>query len=186
MKTFSEKANLDTESVRLTKLPEKNLLKVQNLLCSNSQIFCRNVLKKNYLRFKVPSGQLKCSFENPAAKFSPGVSKSLPQSRLENFKKLFFKKFFLGNVFWTPWPQFWRPHWKKKLSKVQSSLRQIPENVSSRNFLKANLVCKAKFVWTKGTFDKPDEKSWWNILNFVIKCWKWSKKQWIFSTKRIF
>ena len=34
---FLPKANLDTENVRLTKLPEKKLLKVQNLLISNSQ-----------------------------------------------------------------------------------------------------------------------------------------------------
>ena len=72
---------------------------------------------------------------------------------------------------------------EKKLSKVQLSFRQILENVSSRNFLKANLVCKAKFVWTKGTFDNPDEKSWWKILKFLIKCWKWSKKNEFFQKK---
>ena len=37
MKTSFQKASLDTENVRLTKLPEKNLLKVQNMLSSNSQ-----------------------------------------------------------------------------------------------------------------------------------------------------
>ena len=37
MKTSFQKACLDTENVRLTKLPEKNLLKVQNMLSSNSQ-----------------------------------------------------------------------------------------------------------------------------------------------------
>ena len=50
-------------------------------------------MKKIYLRFKVPSGQLKRNFEKPATKFSPGVSKGLPQSRLEKFKKLFSKNF---------------------------------------------------------------------------------------------
>ena len=94
MKTSSQKANLDRENVRLTKLPEKNLLKVQNLLSSNSQKFCRNVLNKIFsFCFKVPSWQLKCNFENPAANLSPGVSKSLPQSRIENFRKLFQKIF---------------------------------------------------------------------------------------------
>ena len=37
MKTSFQKTNLDTENIRLTKVPEKNLLKVQNLLSSNSQ-----------------------------------------------------------------------------------------------------------------------------------------------------
>ena len=32
MKTSSQKANLDTENVRLTKLPEKNLLKSKTCL----------------------------------------------------------------------------------------------------------------------------------------------------------
>ena len=93
MKTYSQKANLDTENVRLTKLQEKKLLKFQNLLSSNSQKSCRNVLNKNYLWFRVPSGQLRCSFEKPAAKFPRRVSKSLPQSRLGNFRKLFQKVF---------------------------------------------------------------------------------------------
>ena len=93
MKTSSQKANLDRENVRLTKLPEKNLLKVQNLLSSNSQKSCRNKLNKIFFCFKVPSWQLKCNFENPAANLSPGVSKSLPQSRIENFRNFFQKVF---------------------------------------------------------------------------------------------
>ena len=71
---------------------KKNLLEVQKLLCSNSQKSCRNVLIKIFFCFKVPSGQLKCSFQNPAAKFSPGVSKSLPQCRIENIGNFFFQK----------------------------------------------------------------------------------------------
>ena len=128
-----QKAILDSENVKSTKLPKKNLLKVQKLLCSNSQKSCRNVLIKVFFCFKVPSGQLKCSFENPAAKFSPGVSKSLPQCRIENFKKLFFQKIFprkyvldtLTAILTSP---------LKKRRKVQSLFGQIPENLSFRIF----------------------------------------------------
>ena len=94
IKTFSRKVTLDTENVMSTKLPKKNLLNVQKLLCSKSQNSCGNLLNKNWFFFKVPSWQLKCSFENPAGKSSPGVSKNHTQSRIENVRKLFFLKFF--------------------------------------------------------------------------------------------
>ena len=102
IKTFSRKVTLYTENVMSTKLPKNFLLKVQKLLCSKSQNSCGNLLKRNCFFFKVPSGQLKCSFENPVGNSSPGVSKNHTQSRIENFKKLFFWIFFLGKVFWTP------------------------------------------------------------------------------------
>ena len=133
MKTSFQKAILDSENVMSTKLPKKKFAKIQKLLCWNSQKSCRNVLNKIFFCFKVPSGQLKCSFENPAAKFSPGVSKSLPQCRIESFKELFFQKIFprkyvldiLTAILTSP---------LKKRPKVQSLFGQIPENLSFRNF----------------------------------------------------
>ena len=93
MKTFSQKANLDTESVRSTKLQEKNLLKSKTCSAQIHKNFAETFWTKNYLCFKVPSGQLKRSFEEPAAKFSPGVWKSLSQNGIENFRKIFSKNF---------------------------------------------------------------------------------------------
>ena len=62
------------------------------MLCLSSQKSFRNVLNKKYYCSTVPSGQLKCSFENPAVTFSPGVSKNLPKSGKENVRKKFFSK----------------------------------------------------------------------------------------------
>ena len=43
---FSQKTNLDTEIVKSTKLPEKNLLKVQILLCSIHKNFADSFWRK--------------------------------------------------------------------------------------------------------------------------------------------
>ena len=57
MKTFSQKANLDTESVRSTKPPEKKLLKVQILLCSIHKNFADSFWRKIIyaLKFRLDS-----------------------------------------------------------------------------------------------------------------------------------
>ena len=144
-----------------TKLSKKNLLKVQKLLCSNSQKTCRNVLNKIFFCFKVPSWQLKCNFENPASKLSPGVSKSLLQCRIENFRKLFFQKIFPSELCSGHLDRNFDVPTEKKLSKVQSSFGQIPEKVSSRIFLKRNLVSQAKFVWI---LKRDVRQPWWKKL----------------------
>ena len=147
MKTYSQKANLDTENVKSTKLPKKNLLKVQKLLCSNSQKSCRNVLIKVFFCSKVPSGQLKCSFENPAVTFSPGVSKNLPKSGKENVRKKFFSKNYssercsglVDGSFDVP---------AEKKAENPISVRTDSGKKVKKIFLKENLISYGKFVWT--------------------------------------
>ena len=123
----------------------------------------------------------------PCCKIFTRSLKESPSMSNRKYRKLFFSKnFSLGNMFWTPWPQFWRPHWKKG-------------GMSNRCSARFRKTCHLEFFWKeilfarqsssghgKGKFDISDEKSWWKVLKFLLKCWKWSKKLSFFKKKTIF
>ena len=90
-------------------------------------------------------------------------------------------------MFWTPWPQFWRPHWKKICGRSNRRSGRFPKKCKVELFLKEIYSARQSSSghW-KGTFDNPDEKSWWKVLKVLIKCWKWSEKMSFFQKKRIF
>ena len=171
-----------------TKLSKKNLLKVQKLFCSNSQKSCRNVLKKNYLCFKVPSGQLRCSFENPAARFSPAVSKSLPQFRKETLGNFFFQKLFPSELRSGHLDSNFDVPTEKKIVKSPIVVRaDSGKKVLSRIFLKGNLVSQAKFVWT---LKRHVWQPWWKKMvegpESFDKMFEMIDKNWVFFKKKEF
>ena len=96
-------------------------------------------MKKIYLRFKVPSGQLRCSFENPAAKVSRRVSKRLPQIRIENFRKL-FQKIFSSELCCEHSDRNFDVPTEKKIVEKPIVVRADSVKSVKKNFLKGNLV----------------------------------------------